>query len=366
MSHPPTATCRVLVVRNDKLGDFMLAWPALAALKQAGAALHITALVPHYTAEIAEACPWVDNVMVDPGDKASRDDQATLLARIKAAQFTAMLTLFSTPRIGWLGWRAGISTRVAPATKWAQVFYNIRVRQRRSRSARPEYRYNVELAQALLTKLDKTHPAPVKPPFWPLDTSIRTRARDRFIHALLDANNDVQSAAERRLIVIHPGSGGSAVNLTLEQYATLARQVEQQTNIPLGWLISAGPGEQSQADELSHTLQAAGLVAASLAPRGSVVAFGHDLSGADLLIAGSTGPLHIAGCLDIATAGFYPAKRSATALRWQTCNAAEKRLAFSPPPDALQDDMSAVDISTAAGTIASFLSTDTRVSPCNE
>lgn len=48
-----------------------------------------------------------------------------------------------------------------------------------------------------------------------------------------------------------------------------------------------------------------------------------------MLIAGSTGPLHIAGCLDIATAGFYPAKRSATPLRWQTCNRAEKRLAFS-------------------------------------
>ena len=35
--------------------------------------------------------------------------------------------------------KAGIPLRVAPATKWAQVFYNVRVRQRRSQSAKPNY-----------------------------------------------------------------------------------------------------------------------------------------------------------------------------------------------------------------------------------
>jgi ADP-heptose:LPS heptosyltransferase len=42
---------RILVVRNDKLGDFMLAWPALALLKQAGC--EVTVLVPEYTAPLA-------------------------------------------------------------------------------------------------------------------------------------------------------------------------------------------------------------------------------------------------------------------------------------------------------------------------
>lgn len=74
-----------------------------------------------------------------------------------------------------------------------------------------------------------------------------------------------------------------------------------------------------------------------------------------MLIAGSTGPLHIAGCLNIATVGFYPAKRSATPLRWQTCNNADKRLAFSPPSHAGQQDMSAIDLNKAAQEIVKFL-----------
>ena len=47
---------RILVVRNDKIGDFMLAWPSFAMLK-ASCDCHITALVPSYTAPLAELCP---------------------------------------------------------------------------------------------------------------------------------------------------------------------------------------------------------------------------------------------------------------------------------------------------------------------
>ncbi|MDN6180313.1 MAG: glycosyltransferase family 9 protein [Halomonas subglaciescola] len=353
MSHPPSAACRLLVVRNDKLGDFMLAWPALATLKQADSTLHISVLVPHYTAAMAAACPWVDEVVIDPGDAAERRAQNDLLARIKAGRFDAVLTLFSTPRIGWLSWRAGIALRVAPATKWVQVFYNVRIRQRRSRSEKPEYQYNVELAQALLQRLGKAYDAPAQPPFWPLDEAARSQARTRLLATL-----PASGSRKPRLIVIHPGSGGSAVNLSLAQYAALAqrvqRRVDTQPQTQTGWLISAGPGEEAQAAELCQTLQANGLTAALLPASENVVAFGHSLAGADLLIAGSTGPLHMAGCLNIATAGFYPAKRSATALRWQTCNAAEKRLAFSPPSDAKAQDMAAVDIPAAADGIAAL------------
>ena len=124
------AAPRLLVVRNDKLGDFMLAWPALARLKAASPAPHVSVLVPAYTAPMARLCPWIDEVR-------------RLLGEVKAARFDALLTLFSTPRIGWLGWRSGIPLRLAPATKWAQLFYNRRVVQRRSRSEKPESRYNV-------------------------------------------------------------------------------------------------------------------------------------------------------------------------------------------------------------------------------
>lgn len=56
---------KILVIRNDKLGDFMQAWPAFAMLKASNPELKLTALVPSYTAPLAEICPFIDDVIID-------------------------------------------------------------------------------------------------------------------------------------------------------------------------------------------------------------------------------------------------------------------------------------------------------------
>lgn len=345
MTDTDSSPRRILVVRNDKLGDFMLAWPALASLKRASGANHITVLVPHYTAALARACPWVDEVLVDPGDGGERPAQRELLQALRRGRFDALLTLFSTPRIGWLAWRAGIPLRLAPATKWAQVFYHRRITQRRSRSEKPEYVYNLELARALQRELGQATPE-VAPPYWPLPKGERQEQRQGLSEELgLDP--------ARPWLFLHPGSGGSAVNLTTEQYRDLAVGVSARLPRPLLWLLTAGPGEEATAEALVANLREAGLEAHRVPPRPDLSAFARTLSAADLVIAGSTGPLHIAGCLDRPTAGFYPAKRSATPLRWQTCNRAEHRLAFSPPAQPGQEtDMARIDLEAAAEAIA--------------
>lgn len=344
------AAPRLLVVRNDKLGDFMLAWPALARLKAASPAPRVSVLVPAYTAPMARLCPWVDEVLIDPGDGASRAEQRRLLAEVRAARFDALLTLFSTPRIGWLGWRAGIPLRLAPATKWAQLFYNRRVVQRRSRSEKPEYRYNVELAEALLGELDLTPDIEPEPPWWPLPASERRAQRRRLAEELaLDPT--------RPWVFLHGGSGGSAVNLSPAQFTRLVQEAD--ARLPMEkraqWVLTAGPGEEATAEAILAPLRKAGLAAHRLPPRAGLDDFARTLAAADLFIAGSTGPLHIAGCLDIATAGFYPAHRSATPLRWQTCNRAERRLAFCPPADAGERDMATIEIPAAAEAVSDLL-----------
>jgi ADP-heptose:LPS heptosyltransferase len=79
------------------------------------------------------------------------------------------------------------------------------------------------------------------------------------------------------------------------------------------------------------------------------------LAFADLFISGSTGPLHLAAALDRPTAAFYPRRRSSTALRWQTVNDADKRLAFMPPKTAAESDMGSIDIGAVAADISKEL-----------
>lgn len=330
-------------MRNDKIGDFMLAWPSLALLRAALPAGEIHALVPRYTRELAEACPWIDAVVEDPGPEAGGRALRGLAAELRRRRFDAALTLFSTTRIGIALAAARIPYRLAPATKIAQVFHNRRLRQRRSRSEKPEYAYNLDLARRLLADHGVAPPPDPRPPVWRLPAA-ETAGLDRRLRTAHGI------APEARIVVLHPGSGGSAANLAPAQYAELARRL--QPAFPVHFLVTAGPGEEAGAEALARRLRGDGLAASALPPRAGLVDFARHLALAALFIGGSTGPLHIAGALDVPTAAFYPRRRSATPLRWQTLNSPGRRLAFTPPHGAPEEDMGRIDLAAAARAIS--------------
>lgn len=328
---------KVLVVRNDRLGDFMLAWPAFALLKSSLPNHRVEVLVPEYTRTLAEFCPWLDDVLVDPAP----DPRGLRLSRaLRERAYDAIVALFSTTRVGFAAWNARIPSRIAPATKLAQMFYNQRVRQRRSRSEKPEFVYNLELAEHLLEMWGRPAIRPAAPPYLRFEAAEIAETRRRFLvrHTI---------AAQRRLVFLHAGSGGSARNLSIAQYATLASNLRCTDGHVL--VLCAGPGELTQARQLATLLNQHNHIV--FESREGLVNYARHIAFADLFISGSTGPLHIAGALNRRTAAFYPRRCSATALRWQTLNEEDRRLAFSPPPEAAETDMSAIDLLQAASAI---------------
>ncbi len=329
---------RILVVRNDKLGDFMLAYPSFAVLKQSLPEAQICALVPRYTQEMAEACAWIDKVIVDPKMPGLRGVRE-LAALLREQRFDAVLTLFSTTRVGAACALARIPYRLAPATKAAQLFYTHRHVQRRSRSEKPEWAYNLDLVHRFLQDQAR-NPSPLPPPPF-LQFDLLPGERDEFCR-------EHHLDAAKRLVFLHPGSGGSANNLSLEQYAALARSLRSSHGHVI--VVTAGPGEEEAARHLTTLL---GETPHLLLPsRGGLLRFARTLQLADLFISGSTGPLHIAGALDRPTVAFYPRRRSATSLRWQTLNSPQHRLAFTPPTGAGQEEMATIDVQAAASAIS--------------
>ncbi len=332
---------RILVVRNDKLGDFMLAWPALALLKRSLPQSHLSVLVPAYTRSLAEVCPWVDHVLTDPQD----------LDQVTRQNFDAVLTLFSTGRIGWQVFKGRIPIRFAPATKWAQVFYNHTLVQRRSRSERPEFIYNLELASALIESLGHK-PAQSLPPYWPMNLDEKTELRDQLANMLgLDA--------ARPWFFLHSGSGGSANNLSIEQYAQLVismhQQLQQEQRALPQWILTCGPGEEQSVESLHQRIPDDVESVVYRSTKG-LAAFAKSIATAQLMVAGSTGPLHVAGALDVPTVGFFPAKRSATPLRWRPCNSEARTLSFSPELQGKElSNMASIDVNLCAQRVVSWL-----------
>lgn len=332
---------KILVVRNDKLGDFMLVWPALATLKQSLPHCELHVLVSAYTADMARLCPSIDRVVIDAGPDAGVDSQLAFARRLRQHGYDAAVTLFSTTRIGWVLLFARIPYRLAPATKIAQVFYHRRLKQRRSRSEKPEHAYNRDLIVDYLNDTGVSAIASPRPPYLQFDAAQTEQLRGEF-----RAARNIPGGVP--LVFIHPGGGGSANNLSPEQYAALGRRLVSTRGHHV--VVSAGPGELDQARAVAEGLR--GTPHSIYHSTAGLERFARHIAFADVFISGSTGPLHIAGALNRNTAAFYTRRRSATALRWQTINAPERRLAFSPPESAAPEDMSSVDTAGAAETIS--------------
>lgn len=329
---------KILVIRNDKIGDFMLAWPSFAMLKNSLPACHITALVPSYTAELAKLCPWIDDVIVDVGKKASKAEQKVLIDAIKSHKFDASINLFSTTYNALLVFKSGIPYRLAPATKLAQIFYTHRVKQKRSQSLKPEYQYNLDLIREFLSQQGI---APIEPTAPYLSFS-----KDEYEQQKEKLALQLGLSSLKKWVYVHAGTGGSANNLSLAQYCDLIIGIEGDHEV----ILTAGPGEEEKAKQLQRLLKEKGQEATVYDKNEGLIDFTRSIGCADVFIAGSTGPLHIAATLDVPTIGFFPSKRSSTPLRWLPINSESRHLAFSPPKCGnaeKESDMSLISVDQA-------------------
>ncbi len=298
------------------------------------------ALVPEYTRELAELHPAIDDILIDPGQGNPGGAPLALGQRIAAQNFDSALVLYSTTRIGLALMTAGIGYRLAPAVKLAQFFYRDTLTQRRSHSVKPEYEYNLDLARHFLARRGIDVDGHVARPVLPADDALVASRRRELAREL-------GIAADARWIFVHPGHGGSANNLSVEQYASFMRALEPGPQHAI--VVTAGPGERTVADALASLLGSRACVVYE--SRRGLGRFVEALATADLVVGGSTGPLHIAGALNLYTVAFYPRRATSSPLRWQTLNAPDRRIAAMPPNSAAERDMSAIDVVPVAANV---------------
>ena len=194
---------RILVIRNDKIGDFMLAWPAFCLLKQQYPDARVTALVPSYTEPLANLCPWIDDVIIDKVESNAISDVMRLASKLRRGRFDHSISFFSQTRTALALLLAGVHSRIGPATKIARLFLNRTLLQKRSRSAKPEYEYNIDLVRHFASINGDDCVMTVSPPYLRFDEADILATRTTFI--------DTHSVSpDAKLVVLHPGTGGSA------------------------------------------------------------------------------------------------------------------------------------------------------------
>jgi ADP-heptose:LPS heptosyltransferase len=267
---------RVLVVRNDKIGDLVLALPAIAALKKAGHFVGVWA--SPYAAPLLEKDPRV-------GAVATQDT-------LKAGNYDVALLLWGNWKNAWAVFRSGIKRRMGASGRPYGLLYTHWLEIRRSESLKSEADYNLDFVRAL--GID----AGLEAPRLELPEEDRAAAKAWLGRAGL-----------KRPVMLHPGSKGSAQNWPAARYAELGRELRARYGCEL--LVTAGPGEEALAAE---TAQAAGCPAMTEALPLRV--FAALTARAALFVSASTGPMHLAAAGGAPTLSLFPPIQAMSPARW--------------------------------------------------
>lgn len=329
---------KVLVIRHDKIGDFVLFWPALHLLKTALPQASIEVFVAPAVKSLAEACPYIDHVIVDTGD-----DQA-ISAKFAARQYDAVIVSLSQFRSYKMIRHLDATYKLAPKHNWYQYFYKHRA-DAQYKKGEGCWRGGCMLVEHFLAAHDITIPLhPTQ--YWDMSAE-RPRWQEYY-----------GKQYGEKLIFVHPGTGGSSGSLSPETFIKLLENVNSKSRHKCRFVLTFNGDEECLAEEIHAGLNEKGINAVMAKPLNELSDFAKSIVAADMFIAGSTGPLHIAGLHNVPTVGFYAGRRSAPKVRWQTLTQSHKRLAYTPPIGKKTGrNMDLIDIDKASTGIADFLNT---------
>jgi len=274
----------ILITRHDKIGDFVLVLPLCKAIKEQCPDMRIGVLVSKVNYEFAHSIEFIDFVIL-----LSSDFRKTV-SDIRSESPDISVSCYIDSRLGALLLAARIPVRIAPATKIAQLFFNCRVNQRRSRVEKTEWQYNLELVSAL----------------FPDDSLV-------FKPPLLTFP-DVKGKS--RQVIFHPGSGGSSEgNLKPLDYVRLARCASTMPNLEI--VFTFGPSDQLISKQIQNAVD---FPAKIITEQMTLINFCKTIAQSLLFVSTSTGPMHLAGAVNTSTLSFFGTSMFASDKRWAPIN----------------------------------------------
>lgn len=283
----------ILLIRTDRIGDVVLSLPMLPVMKKHFPNASVTVLVQKYTRELVEFHSCVDRVIewVPDGSRSMFEYVKTL----RAGKFDIALLPYPRFNLALITFMAGIPVRVGTGYRWYSFLFNRKVYEHRKDARRHETEYNLNL----LTALDI--PSEGKPAF---ELVIPGAARQR-VDALL--SNSVPGP----FVVLHAGSGGSARDWPPEKFAQLGDAIH--ASLKCSIVLTGGKHEEALTGTIARLMKAPAVNVTGML---SLLELGALFSRANVFIANSTGPLHIASAVGTPVVGFYPPIVQCSAVRW--------------------------------------------------
>ena len=311
----PETPLTFLVSRTDAIGDVVLTLPVCGRLKQLFPGCRVVLIGRTYTAPVAAACPWVDDFL--NLDELLKEPEMAQTETLRAFAAAAIIHVFPNKTLARLAQKAKIPLRIGTRNRWQHwLTCNRLVVLSRRHSPLHEAQLNLQLLEPLgntsTPSLAETAPL------------VRLQAPEPLAETWQQLLAQRQSGQLN--VILHPRSRGSAREWGLNNFAQLARLLHR-----AGHRVFIS-GTAAEGEELAAWLQEnAAFLAADLTGQLSLPQLIAFIAAADGLVAGSTGPLHLAAALGRHALGLYPPIRPMHPGRWAPLGPHAEFMVFDKP-----------------------------------
>jgi lipopolysaccharide heptosyltransferase II len=300
----------LLIVRADRIGDVVLSLPMAGIVKKHYPGCKVTFLLREYTSPLALNHPDVDEVII------LKEEEGKILLQdnirgIKKRKFDACIIVSPVFKTALMVFLSRIKIRIGTGYRWYSFLFNRKIYVHRKYGEKHELEFNIDMLEAI---------------------GINYQAKKGEVDFNIKADEESQKEIEQLLkqesvntdepvIIIHPGSGGSAVDLPVSRMKELTSLIAGKPGIQV--LLTGSKSEYDLCNEIAVPGKVKNLAGKLSLPR--LVAL---IDKSDIFIANSTGPIHIAAALGKHVIGFYPNFAACSPRRWGPYT--NKSYIFSP------------------------------------
>lgn len=287
----------ILIVRTDRIGDLVLTLPLAGLIKKQYPSCKVSFLVREYTKNIVSNHPFIDDVIVlkeNDGNVSLFDN----LNIIKSKKFDICIVVYPTFVLSLIVFLSGIKSRIGTGYRWYSFLFNQKIYEHRKNAERHELEFNVNLLEKLNIKnnIDEKNVR--------YDLQVNDSSLNIVDKILADEKIDLS----KPIIIVHPGSGGSSVDLPVNKFAELVKKLDDD-NFQI--ILTGSKNEIELCEKIKSSSKAK-----NFAGKFNLNELTALISISVMFISNSTGPIHIAAALEKFTVGFYPKIVSCSKERW--------------------------------------------------
>lgn len=286
----------IVISRTDSIGDVVLTLPMAGIIKKQLPGSKIIFLGRNYTKDVVGLSEHITEfVSYDEILKLPEHEQSNALKQLHA---THIIHVFPVKHIAQLAKKAGIKTRIGTTNRlWHWFTCNVKVSLSRKNSDLHEAQLNAKLLAPLNIKTDfSTEELAGYYGFTRIPV-----LEDRFLPLI---------EKDKTKVILHPKSKGSAREWGLDNFSKLITELDKSKYTVY---IS---GTQQEGELVKELLQKHP-EAIDLTGKLSLQQFIAFIHHCDVLVAASTGPLHIASALGKKAIGLFAPMRPIHPGRWK-------------------------------------------------